>query len=102
MQERFWRPFNVLLIFGFFVSLAGAALWAAPVGAQGAPPAPTIYAGAVTVAGQPAQDGLRLVARIVDHETEPVFTQGGRYQLLKVVGPAEYRQPAGHLPPEGL
>ena len=59
MQETFWRPFNVLLIFGFIVSLAGAALWAAPVDAQGAPPvAPIVYAGNVTVAGQPAPDGL--------------------------------------------
>ena len=73
------------------LSLAGAALWAAPVGAQGAPPpAPVVYSGAVTVAGQPAADGLQLVARIRDHETEPVFTQGGKYEYLKVTGPAEY------------
>ena len=38
MQETFWRPRNVLLIFGFMLSLAGAALWAAPVDAQGSPP----------------------------------------------------------------
>ena len=61
MQETFWRPRNVFLIFGFMLSLAGAALWAAPVGAQGAPPvAPIVYAGSVTVGGQrPQPDGLR-------------------------------------------
>ncbi len=91
MQEAFWRPRNGLLILGFILSLAGAALWAAPVEAQAAPPpAPVVYSGAVTVAGQPAPDGLLIVARITDHETEPVITQGGRYQFLKVTGPSEY------------
>ena len=100
MQDTFWRPFNVLLIVGFFVSLAGAALWAAPVGAQGAPPvAPIVYAGSVTVAGQPAADGLQLVARIATHETEPVFTQGGKYTFLKVTAPADllFRPVTFHL-----
>ena len=91
MQERLWRPRNVLLIFGFILSLAGAALWAVPVDAQGAPPTPPIvYSGIVTVGGSPAQDGLLIVARIADHETEPVVTMGGRYAFLKVTAPEGY------------
>ncbi len=91
MQEVMRRPRRVILVFGLILSLGGAALWWTGVQAQDAPPpAPIVYSGAVTVGGSPAPDGLTLVARIADHETEPVTTQGGRYEFLKVTGPADY------------
>ena len=103
MQETFWRPRNALLIFGFILSLAGAALWAAPVDAQGAPPvAPIVYAGSVTVAGQPAPDGLKLVARIADYETGPVADPRGQVPVPQGEPPGGLPVPAGHLPPQGL
>ena len=78
MQEVMRRPRRVILVFGLILSLGGAALWWTGVQAEDAPPpAPIVYSGAVTVGGSPAPDGLTLVARIADHETEPVTTQGG-------------------------
>ena len=50
------------------------------------PPLPLVYSGAVTVAGRPAPDGLRLVAALDGYETAPATVKGGRYAGL-VVGP---------------
>ena len=58
--------------------------------AQGFPSlAFTLYQGSVTVAGQPAEDGLEIRARIVgaDEGVSVVTTKNGRYIALQV-GPA--------------
>jgi hypothetical protein len=46
----------------------------------------TLYQGSVTVAGQPAADGLEIHARIVgtSYESRTVTTSGGRYNALQV------------------
>ena len=91
MQKVMRRPRRVILALGLIFSLGVAAFWWTGVQAEDPPPpAPIVYAGAVTVGGSPAPDGLTLVARIVDHETEAVVTQGGKYAFLKVTVPAEY------------
>ena len=73
------------------VALA-AVVFAADSGfAQGLPPTPVIYKGAVTVAGQPAPDGLNIYAQIDDYRSKSVQTDGGRYTFLTVSPPA----PAG-------
>jgi hypothetical protein len=50
----------------------------------------TLYQGSVTVAGQPAADGLEIRARIIGttYESRTVTTSGGRYIALQV-GPLE-------------
>ena len=48
---------------------------------------PTIYSGSVTIGGNPAPDGLTLVARINDYESEGVVTKNGRYSFLIVSPP---------------
>ncbi len=91
MQETFWRPRNVLLIFGFILSLAGAALWAAPVDAQGAPPGAHRLRGQRDgggPAGAGRSAGSSRASRTMRRSS--VLTQGGKYQFLKVTGPAEY------------
>ncbi len=49
---------------------------------------PTIYSGSVTIGGNPALDGLALVARINDYESESVVTKNGRYSFLIVAPPS--------------
>ena len=91
MQEVTRWPRRVVLALGGILALGAVAFWWSGAQAQGAPdPAPIVYSGAVTVGGSPAPDDLKLVARIEDHETEPVLTQGGNYQFLTVTGPADY------------
>ena len=83
------RGRNALLIFGMVLVLGVLALADAGVSAQGEPPiTPVIYAGAVTVGGEPAPDGLQITARIRDYDSDPVFTKGGRYDRLNVQPPA--------------
>lgn len=48
---------------------------------------PTIYSGSVTIGDNPAPDGLTLVARINDYESEGVVTKNGRYSFLIVLPP---------------
>ena len=48
---------------------------------------PTIYSGSVTIGDNPAPDGLTLVARINDYESEGVVTKNGRYSFLIVSPP---------------
>ena len=65
-----------------------------PVQAQGQPPpGPVTYSGTVTVGGQPAPDGLNIVARmqspspqIEDYQSPPRATEGGQYRNV-IVGP---------------
>mgnify|MGYP005851083551 CR=1 FL=1 len=49
--------------------------------AQGLPPYPVFYSGTVTVAGQPAPDGLEVRARVGNTWSGPGVTEGGRYSL---------------------
>jgi len=46
----------------------------------------TLYQGSVTVAGQPAEDGLEIRAKVIgtSYETRVVTTSGGRYVALQV------------------
>ena len=53
-----------------------------PVGQPPTPP--VVYFGSVTVNGQPAPDGLVVVARIENYESEPVVTSNGSYIRLAV------------------
>ena len=55
--------------------------------APAAPLASLIYSGTFTVEGESAPDGLKIVGRILDYETSPVLTQGGRYFRLVVAPP---------------
>ncbi len=56
-------------------------------GAQAQTVSPTIYSGSVTIGGNPAPDGLTLVARINDYESEGVVTKNGWYSFLIVSPP---------------
>ncbi len=56
--------------------------------AQGLPPAPMVFRGTVTVAGQPVADGYNVYAQIDDYRSEPVQTKSGRYTSLNVIPPA--------------
>lgn len=73
---------------GLVVAVA-AALWSESTEAQPAqpPPAPAVYRGAATVGGQPVPDGLIIVARIRDYESQPVTVSNGRFSLLIVSPP---------------
>ena len=42
---------------------------------------PTIYSGSVTIGDNTAPDGLTVVARINDYESDGVVTKNGRYNL---------------------
>ena len=46
----------------------------------------TLYQGSVTVAGQPAEDGLEIKARVIgtSYESRVITTSGGRYNALQV------------------
>jgi hypothetical protein len=48
---------------------------------------PTIYSGSVSIGGNPAPDGLTVVARINDYESDGVLTKNGRYSFLIVLPP---------------
>ncbi len=48
---------------------------------------PTIYSGSVTVGNNTAPDGLTVVARINDYESNGVVTKNGRYSFLIVSPP---------------
>ena len=56
------------------------------VSAQDLPGFPIIYLGSVTIAGEPAPDGLDISARMDGKEFGPVRTSGGRYVGLTVNG----------------
>ena len=69
------------------VALA-AVVFAADSGFAQGVPAPVVYRGTVTVAGQPAPDGYNIYAQIEDYRSQPVQTKGGRYNILTVAPPA--------------
>ena len=74
---------GALLLLGLLALLAVANV--RETRAQGLPPAPVLYSGAVTVAGAPAPRGLMITARIGEYESDPVTTTaGGRYSVLTV------------------
>ena len=52
--------------------------------AQSLPPFPNIYLGSVTISGQPAPDGLEIVARIRDKVSSPRPITDGKYVALTV------------------
>ncbi len=85
----FWTNRSALALLGVAVLALLAAVWAAaPAMAQSPPPAPEIYSGTVTVAGEPAPDGSTIVARIGDeYESEPVTVSGGKYSDLNITAP---------------
>ena len=80
---------TALALLGFAALALLAAPWAAaPALAQSPPPAPELYSGTVTVAGEPAPDGSTIVARIGDeYESEPVTVSGGMYSDLSLTAP---------------
>ncbi len=78
------------------IALAGVAVLVAmavallgdSANAQAPPPAPEIYSGTATAAGQPVPDGSEIVARIgEEYESEPVTVKNGRYATLGVAAP---------------
>ena len=69
------------------VALA-AVVFAADSGLAQGVPAPVVYRGTVTVAGQPAPDGYNIYAQIEDYRSQPVQTKNGRYNILTVAPPA--------------
>lgn len=69
------------------VALA-AVVFAADSGFAQGVPAPLVYRGTVTVAGQPAPDGINIYAQIDDYRSQPVQTENGRYNTLTVAPPA--------------
>ncbi len=85
----FWTNRSALALLGVAALALLAAVWAtAPAMAQSPPPAPELYSGTVTVAGQPAPDGSTIVARIGDeYESEPVTVSGGKYSDLSITAP---------------
>ncbi len=48
------------------------------------PPYPNIFTGTVTIAGEPAPDGLEVIAQLDYWRSEPVLTSGGRYAQLSI------------------
>ena len=48
------------------------------------PPFPDIFSGSVTVAGQPAADGLSLYVQVGYWRSQPILTSGGRYFRLQI------------------
>ena len=83
------RVAGSVVLLALVVLLGTVAWWGTAASAQGLPPpAPVVYSGAVTVGGEPAPDGLQIVARILDYQSQPVLTTGGAYSLL-TVGPPD-------------
>ncbi|MQF69757.1 hypothetical protein FIM12_05440 [SAR202 cluster bacterium AD-804-J14_MRT_500m] len=52
----------------------------------GFPPFPNIYRGAITIGGQPVEDGIPVFARIGVYQTPTILTKNGRYSNL-IIGP---------------
>ncbi len=75
------------LMVALLAFMAVAALAAGCGEKAGPPPLPQVYWGAVTVAGAPAPEGLRLVAVVDDFHTASVEVQEGRYSALTVAPP---------------
>ncbi len=72
--------------------LAGVLVWWVPkASAQAIPMLPVIYSGTVTVGGAPAPDGLQIVGRILDYQSQPVLTSGGEYANLTVAPQNSYQ-----------
>ena len=69
-------------------ALAVAAVALATPGSASAqvPPIPAVYSGTVT-ADVPVPDGLEITARVLDYQSQPVTTKGGRYEALTVAPP---------------
>ena len=64
------------------------------------PSPPVMYFGNVTVNGQPAPDGLVIVARIEDYQSESVTTNNGAYARLTVSPPSssyQYKDTTFHI-----
>ena len=53
--------------------------------AQTLPPFPSLYAGSVTVAGQPGPEGYKVFGRVEDYESTAATISGGGYSGLTVV-----------------
>ena len=103
-------------------ALAGGAGVQAQTGSAQPPPGAAVYSGTITIGGQPAPDGLSIVARIPsplpnsDYQSPARITKGGKYQILSVGPPSvlfNYRvvsfhiiavegTETAHLGPEGL
>ena len=77
-----------------------------PTPPTGQPPTPpVVYFGSVTVGGQPAPDGLVIVARIEDYESEPVVTDDGKYARLTASPPSSsylFKVVSFHIPAFGV
>ena len=75
-------------LLGMLAAIAAGLLSTGTASAQGAPgPFPAAFAGTVTVAGEPAPDGLSITAWILDYESEPAVVQDGKYESLVVAPP---------------
>ena len=51
------------------------------------PPIPAVYSGTVTGAGVAVPDGLKITAKVLDYQSQPVTTKGGRYEAFSVAPP---------------
>ena len=86
-------PLRISLIasgLAFLILAATLALALFPEGAfaqGGPPPGGIIYYGEATVDGEPAPDGIEIIARVGDYESKPVTVAEGRYASLSVASP---------------
>lgn len=71
-----------------FTALVGMGMGNGAPLAQVPPPFPRIYSGGVTVGGNPAPDGMEIVAFVGALKVNRVLTEGGRYTALAVGIPA--------------
>ena len=66
---------------------------------------PVVYSGNVTINNEPAPDGLVIVARIEDYQSDPVTTINGAYDNL-IVSPLStsylYKSVTFHIPASGV
>ena len=80
MRPKAGPAFLVIAIVAALVAVFSSAALAQTI-------SPTIYSGSVTIGDYPAPDGLTVVARINDYESDGVVTQNGRYSFLIVSPP---------------
>ena len=68
----------------FLIALMLMGVGGSSPAAQQLPPFPRIYLGSVTISGEPAPDGLEVIARIRDQVSSPRPVTDGKYVALTV------------------
>ncbi|MCH8991990.1 MAG: hypothetical protein IIA44_09620 [Acidobacteria bacterium] len=79
---------SLLMVLATIVAVAAASTMSlGKAEAQGFPPSPVIYSGAVTITSGEDPSGLFITARVLDYESEPVEVLNGAYTALIVLLP---------------